>query len=447
MAALWLAVAGPAVAQPAEVLLPPGPAVSEPCRKSLPLADIDSQLSQRQRALAVAQTRNAALTQTRSGMSDPVLRAEAERHRLRVADAKGDILDLIFARACHDRRLRNDPLLARFPDMKPPTHVEIMVHFGTNRRMTGSPDPEAAFGTDREPALQLGTAVVSLPTDREPGDLPRASLWKLDLSPDPTRHVLVRSARKLAPADARRAFATSLDATANRAVLVFVHGYNTGFAEAAMRTAQIAVDLGFAGVPMFFTWPSADQARAYARDEEMVILSEPAFAAFLDEIAALGPREVFVVAHSMGTRLVSSVLRERQARGITRPDIAELLLAAPDINVEIFRERIAPALSAIPRMRRTIYTSRGDLALVASRVIHDFVRVGETDPSLTRFDGFETIDASAVALQVRAFGHSYVVDSTRVLADVRAIVADRKPPEARSLTKAGVAPDVFWVMD
>ncbi|SIT51767.1 conserved hypothetical protein [Paraburkholderia piptadeniae] len=35
-------------------------------------------------------------------------------------------------------------------------------------------------------------------------------------------------------------------------VLLFIHGYNVSFEDAAMRTAQMAYDLDFAGAPVFF---------------------------------------------------------------------------------------------------------------------------------------------------------------------------------------------------
>ena len=41
--------------------------------------------------------------------------------------------------------------------------------------------------------------------------------------------------------------------------VVFVHGYNTAFDYAVYRTAQIAYDLKFDGVPFLFSWPFSRQ--------------------------------------------------------------------------------------------------------------------------------------------------------------------------------------------
>jgi peptidase E len=69
---------------------------------------------------------------------------------------------------------------------------------------------------------------------------------------------------------------------------------------------------------------------------------------------------------------------------------------------------------------KTIYVSSADLALAASKVVHGFRRVGESTGGVLTFPEIETIDASKTAPVVRAFGHSYVLDSISVLTDLAA---------------------------
>ena len=73
----------------------------------------------------------------------------------------------------------------------------------------------------------------------------------------------------------------------SKSLLVFVHGYNMSFAETAMRTAQLAYDLNFPGIPFFFSWPSAGQLTGYLRDAETAQLSEDAFDQVLDDLSRL----------------------------------------------------------------------------------------------------------------------------------------------------------------
>ena len=48
--------------------------------------------------------------------------------------------------------------------------------------------------------------------------------------------------------------------------LLFVHGYNVTFESALYRTAQIAFDLEFDGVPFLFSWPSKGDFQSYRAD-------------------------------------------------------------------------------------------------------------------------------------------------------------------------------------
>jgi esterase/lipase superfamily enzyme len=125
--------------------------------------------------------------------------------------------------------------------------------------------------------------------------------------------------------------------------------------------------------------------------------------------------------------------------------ISEFMLAAPDINEYIFREQIAPALAAMQHTRRTIYASGSDIALRASAVAHEFRRIGDTIGGVLTFEGYDTIDASAAAPIVRAYGHSYVMDSPRVLDDIADALVRHKRIEERSLDPRG-PPNLYWLL-
>lgn len=51
-----------------------------------------------------------------------------------------------------------------------------------------------------------------------------------------------------------------------RRAFIFVHGFNNSFEDAARRTAQIAFDVKFDGVPLFYSWPSKGKALDYVYD-------------------------------------------------------------------------------------------------------------------------------------------------------------------------------------
>jgi esterase/lipase superfamily enzyme len=59
-----------------------------------------------------------------------------------------------------------------------------------------------------------------------------------------------------------------------RDALIFVHGYNVSFQEAALRAAQIGFDLSVKGAMAFFSWPSQGATAHYSADEATIEASE-----------------------------------------------------------------------------------------------------------------------------------------------------------------------------
>jgi esterase/lipase superfamily enzyme len=88
-----------------------------------------------------------------------------------------------------------------------------------------------------------------------------------------------------------------------RQVVVYLHGYNTTFHEAAIRAAQIGFDLKIPDEMAFFSWPSRGTLDGYTADEASIEASEGAITDFLVRLAAeSGADVVHVIAHSMGNR-------------------------------------------------------------------------------------------------------------------------------------------------
>jgi len=69
-------------------------------------------------------------------------------------------------------------------------------------------------------------------------------------------------------------------------VLLFVHGYNVSFEDAARRTGQLAYDLGFEGPTVFFSWPSRGSVTAYTRRADRAV-GHPDLKSVLSDLAVL----------------------------------------------------------------------------------------------------------------------------------------------------------------
>ena len=168
------------------------------------------------------------------------------------------------------------------------------------------------------------------------------------------------------------------------------------------------------------------------------------FEQLIDELSQLPATDIYVVAHSMGNRIVGHALQARTDKGKPTKNLRELLLAAADINADVFRTVIAPKLAAMQGTRTTVYASSSDIALKASKVMHGFRRVGETTGGVVTYPGIETIDASNESGALRDFGHFYVVDSPSVMKDIRSIIEKKVSAKLRGLSEVGASPNVYW---
>lgn len=109
--------------------------------------------------------------------------------------------------------------------------------------------------------MEYGLCRVSIPRDHKMGELEGPSIWRLEFTPNPAKHVAVVGAPISA---SERQFFTQLKAkisgSKEKQTLIFIHGFNTTFTGAARRTAQMAYGLGFDGTTMFYSWPLTESS-------------------------------------------------------------------------------------------------------------------------------------------------------------------------------------------
>ena len=228
--------------------------------------------------------------------------------------------------------------------------------------------------------------------------------------------------------------------------IIFVHGYNVSFARAARRTAQVAYDLDFQGVPILFSWPSAAKLTAYFSDRENVEWSAAHLEQFIGDIIAQGQGEhLHLLAHSMGNQ---AVIRALHAMALRRgPDLPPLfdnvILAAPDFDAQAFVDQIAPRVASLSR-RWTIYASDKDRALDVAAKLSAVRRLGLPLPVAR---GIETVDASGIDVapwSVPEF-HGYFASKQRVIQDLTQVLRG-VPPEARRLMRRLKDELPYWIL-
>jgi len=119
----------------------------------------------------------------------------------------------------------------------------------------------------------------------------------------------------------------------------------------------------------------------------------------------------------------------------------EIILAAPDVDADIFRQLASAITSQCQRV--TLYASSADVALNASFRFHHFSRAGESGERIVVLPGVDTIDATKV--DTGLLGHSYYGDNRSVLSDLFSLVRYDLPPEQRfGLIRHTLRQEVYW---
>lgn len=311
-------------------------------------------------------------------------------------------------------------------------YTAVDVYYATDRARTGHSYPSRFYGSGRG-ELELGIASVSIPKSHTPGAVDAPSVFRLEFSVNPVRHVVLQSVTPMEGEDFFARLAEDADSRLRSEIFVYVHGFNVSFEKALKRAAQIAYDINYQGVPVVYSWPSRARATGYFPDSAVVRLSARRLCAFLEQLAVRkSAKRIHLIAHSMGSRAVSDALEllclRRRAEGAPTRILDQLLFAAPDVDADLFREML-PNIRATAN-RVTLYGSERDWALSASRYIHgDVPRAGQGGDDMIVFDDLDSIDMSAAGDDMLA--HSYYARSKSALLDIATLVWQNLDPGLR----------------
>jgi len=316
-------------------------------------------------------------------------------------------------------------------------YVKVGVFYATNR--TAATDFENTDLADRFTAipstLSYGQAEVSIPKNHTVGVLESPSWYEFEFREDPVKHIVLLNLKRQNKNDFFNSMASRVNQSKDKNAFVFIHGYNVSFADAARRTAQMSYDLNFDGAPVFYSWPSQGSLSGYFTDEKNIALSSASIQNFLADFADRSTaKNLYVIGHSMGTRGVTQAIKDLIRK---RPDLRNrfrgIILAAPDIDAEVFRRDLAPSLRLASK-QVTLYASSGDLALQASKQVHGKPRAGDAGDTIVLVPGIETIDVSGVDTSMLA--HSYFVESLPVISDIREFIHNNFPAAKRQPLKS-----------
>ncbi len=234
--------------------------------------------------------------------------------------------------------------------------------------------------------------------------------------------------------------------TNHKDVFIYIHGFNNSFEDAVFRSAEIWHFMGRVGVPIAYSWPAGlGGIRGYAYDRESGEFTVTHLRRFLKMVAETPEVErVHLIAHSRGSDVVISALRElhlsyRAARMSTQQQLKleNLVLAAPDVDEDVFMQRFVGENLLQAAKRTTIYASEHDRAIELSDLVFaNRRRLGvltskdftpKMKRALAKLPNVQFIECKVSGLSTT---HNYVFTHPAALSDLILVLRDRRDPGA-----------------
>jgi esterase/lipase superfamily enzyme len=246
-------------------------------------------------------------------------------------------------------------------------------------------------------------------------------------------------------------------------VYIYVHGFNNTFEYAACVLAEFWHFGGRHGLPILYTWPAGAPGlvRGYTHDRESCEFTIWHLKQIIKALASIPEVDkINVISHSRGTDVAGSALRELliEERGAGRVaqeslGIGHVILASPDIDLDVVRQRYSAERFFHVCERLTIYVSTKDKALgLAEWLLQAKPRLGHARPEdfsesarqqLALIGKTDIIDSR---VKGDRFGHSYYHASPAVSSDIILLLRYNADAGSPQRPLKSVAPN-YWVLD
>ena len=306
----------------------------------------------------------------------------------------------------------------------------IRVWFGTNREPRSPSDPNSIFSNRLSDSLRYGLCTVNV--SKVPDATGGVQKFILSL-------LRIGNPKRASKVDRYYTFKNKTEFLAGlnsetsanpdaRKGLLYVHGFNTNFEQAAIAAAEFSIAIKHSGPTAMFSWASAGNLFKYKQDSDTVDKSRHHLVEFLEAFTnQAGLDSVDIVAHSMGNQLVLRALKDWVKNSSpANPPIRNIYLGAPDIAQDEFTKK-SPYLKKMVQ-KATLYISDSDSALVLSRLKNKNPRAGLMPP-LTLVPAVDTIETSNI--DTSRLRHAYITEAVALRSDVFCVQEGKLDPNLR----------------
>ncbi len=351
-------------------------------------------------------------------------------------------------------------LFGDLPEAFTSTQVELL--YITDRAPEMDANGDLHYGYGRSNSVAVGTTVIDLGRNTSWEDLLTASRTNsrfgefalrkvsthefLRLPPTPIPYqviddkavedpVVVKKTRA-GIARVRQEVDRRLALTPRKEVFLYVHGYNNTFEDAAFALAELWHFFGREGLPIIYTWPAGHPGifgYTYDRESsEFTVFHLKQTIKWLAELPEI--EKIHLIAHSRGTDVAVSAFRELViwARGAgLNPrrhfKIANFVLAAPDLDVQVVSQRIGAERLGLALDQAVLYSSPDDKAIGIAETLFASPqgRLGTLDMSELKEADLARVKANSSRVTVvnfrgesTGYGHSYFRTNPSVSSDL-----------------------------
>lgn len=356
----------------------------------------------------------------------------------------------LFVFGCSNAVLEPEMMMNPIEVEKP---ITVTVHYGTNRlSVPGTPKDNPQY-LDQRGKMQLGHKVVNIPLNHREGVLETKGIFDR-LKSDKEFFTIIDGKVYQNPNIFSDKLKEMVSAREGNSLFIYIHGFNTTFENAIVRSAQLTWDLRTKEkdlIPLVFSWPSGHTTAGYdiVNDYMKAWTNREWAKKDLADFLLLAtkdtqPENVFIVAHSLGAGLLSAALEQIRITTSTNVKLFnQIILAGADIDTDTFKNVISPRFTELAK-NTTIYVTDKDGPLRASVKLHaGEPRLGDVSniKNIAIVENMETVNVLGVDFSL--FGHSYYAEMKGPLNDMRSLIKGHWPDRRKAVESEN---GTYWIL-